>query len=648
MCGIAGIFHTDGRPVDPALPARMAQMLEHRGPDDSGVWIERNVGLAHRRLAVIDPVGGRQPASSADGRAIITYNGEAYNFRELRADLENAGYAFQTQCDTEVLVNLYVEVGETFPERINGMFALGIWDRRERKLILVRDRFGQKPLYYFFRDGTLAFASELRGLLVCPECPRTIRAQSVHDYLTYQYVPTPHTIFCGVRKLPPGSILICREGQTEEPIPRRWWRLDYSRTSSFPSIEAAGESLAPLLQDAVARRMIADVPLGAFLSGGIDSTITAGLMTRCASGPVRTFTIGFPEEKYDERRYAEHVARSFGVEYHVRVVEPRDLAVLQRLVRHYGEPYSDASMLPTARLAEFTREHVTVALSGDGADELFGGYYRYVVMAVTRFLDFLPAEARHTVLRPLLAFLPPKTEERTLSGRLRRLLELGLSPDFRRRYLDLISRFPETLKYRVYGPALADCDLQDSYEVLRAAFDAATSPHPVERVSEVDVLTYLPGDILAKVDIASMAYSLEVRSPFLDHRVAEFAASLPWHWKQHRTQRKRILRRAFSDLLPHQIRRRPKIGFGVPVARWFRQGWRRPLEEVLLDPATRRRGWVDSSAVATLIREHCELRADHSYALWALFLLELWFREVLDNSPPSSKSIDSDTQNRPS
>jgi len=626
MCGIAGIFnYRRDEPVPPDSLQTMADAMVHRGPDEEGRWVGGRVGLAHRRLSIIDLTHGQQPMSTDDGAVVVSFNGEIYNHHELRQDLEAAGVAFKTTCDTEVLLHLYRARGVDMVKALNGMFAFAIYDASERRLLLARDRMGQKPLFYFVRDGRLAFASELTALSKAPAFPRDIREQSLHDYLTYQYVPSPHTIFRGVRKLPPGHILTCSLDDGTEPEPRPFWSLDYSDKTTATFAESA-RRLRTLVRDAVSARLMSDVPLGAFLSGGIDSTITVGLMAESIDQPFKTFTIGFPEAKYDEQRFAEIAARQHATEHRTKVVNPQDFSVVEKLVRHYGEPYCDASMLPTYLLSCFTREHVTVALSGDGADELFGGYYRYLVMQHARVFDLCPLPVRQALARAMLRVLPPKTEERTLFGRLNRIVALAASTR-ENRYLDVISRFPEGLKQSVYGPRMQDADLVTSDELLRAEFARATAGHPTEAVSEVDVHTYLPGDILTKVDIASMATSLEVRSPFMDHRVVEFAASLPWRYKQCCGVRKRILTTAFGDLVPPELKRRPKMGFGVPIARWFRNEWRSTLEDVLLGSTARDRGFLDADTIRLMIRDHCELRADYSYGLWALLLFELWCRQ---------------------
>ena len=628
MCGIAGILRLDGRPVSAPVLGRMAGAMVHRGPDAEGVWSEGAVGLVHRRLSIIDVAGGQQPMANEDGAIRVSFNGEIYNFQELRQTLVSRGHVFKTNCDTEVLVHLYEDRGPDMLSELNGMFSFALYDASCRRLMLARDRLGQKPLYYFHGNGVLAFASELSALRHVPEFPREIRSQSIHDYLSLQYIPSPHTVYSGVRNLSAGAFLVC-SSDAPEPVVRHYWRLGFRNKLDLGFADSA-HCLRELLERAVRRRLMADVPLGAFLSGGVDSTITVGLMTQAADHPIETFSIGFQEAKYDERRFAEIASNRFGTQHHVRVVAPGDFGVVRRLVRHFGEPYSDASMLPTYFLAGFTRGHVTVALSGDGADELFGGYYRYTVMQWTRVYDLLPMKLRHPLFSALLRCAPHRTEERTFGGRLRRLLELGLSDGFSRRYLDLISRFSEALKQKVYGPALENTELEPSYAVMNREFAEAGGRAGGERVAEVDTRTYLPGDILRKVDITSMAHSLEVRSPFLDHEVAEFAASLPWAFKQGRGRRKRILRAACGDLLPASVAHRSKMGFGVPLARWFRGAWKRPLQEVLLDPRSRNRGYFAPSAIEALIADHCELRADHSYALWALLVLELWFQEVHD------------------
>ena len=627
MCGIAGILNTDGAPVDEGALRSMARALRHRGPDDEGVWVDGRIGLAHRRLSIIDLADGHQPMSNEAGTTWVCFNGEIYNHVDLRRELQARGATFRTQCDTEVLVHLYDALGEAMLEQLVGMFAFALYDASRGRLILARDRMGQKPLLYFRRPNCLAFASEMQALRLAPGFPSDIRPQSVHDYLTFQYVPSPHTIYAGVRKLPPACVLSCARDTTDAPEPKPYWSLNYGGTTPA-SLSDSADRLRNLLRQAVRGRLMSDVPLGAFLSGGIDSTVTVGLMAEAMRDPVETFTIGFSEAKYDERPYAATAAARFATHHHVRVVDPSDFAVVRTLVRHYGEPYSDASMLPTYLLSGFARERVTVALSGDGADELFGGYYRYLAMGYARLFDFLPLGLRRPLASSLLRCLPPRREERTVASRMRRIIELAMSSAAPSRYLDLINRAPEAVKRSLYGPAMRDGELEPSCAVMHKLFGACTSRHPTQAVSEVDVHSYLPGDILTKVDIASMAHSLEVRSPFMDHRVVEFAASLPWSHNQARGARKRVLQEACADLIPAELARRPKLGFGVPIARWFRGSWRQVLQDVLTDPSVREHGFLEPKAVGRLIEEHCSGAGDHSYALWALLLLQLWLQDV--------------------
>ncbi len=625
MCGIAGIFNTKGSPVDATALAAMTQALTHRGPDDSGLWQAEGIGLGHRRLSIIDLAGGHQPMLDPDGRFCIVFNGEIYNFRELRAELERQGIAFQTRSDTEVLLQLFRRDGPEMLSRLHGMFAFAIYDTQRRRIFLARDRFGKKPLVYFFRNGCLAFASELQALRHAPDCPTDVRLQSVHDYFSYQYVPSPDTIYCGVRKLLPGSFLVVDAGAATEPVPQAYWSLRFSPDQGASFADSAAY-VRYRLQEAVTDRLVADVPLGAFLSGGVDSTCIAGLMSQCGRGRVKTFTIGFGDPAYDERAYARLAAEALGTEHTEREVEAQDFAVVRQLVRHCGEPFADASILPTYLLCRSTREHVTVALSGDGADEVFGGYERYRALRLARSLDAFPLPVRRGLVSALVAMLPRGGHERTAGARLRRLLQLlAEAPD--QRYFQLVNKLAAPLRQRLLGPRFRDASLAAPEAFLATWFRQVTTPEADGAAAEVDLHTYLLNDILTKVDIASMAASLEVRCPFLDHRVVEAAARLPWRFKQQGRARKRILDAACRDLLPAPIRRRSKKGFGVPLAAWFRGAWQPMLRDVLLDPACRARGFFAPETVEGLIQAHAAGAADHSYVLWSLLVFELWCQE---------------------
>lgn len=631
MCGVAGTINLDGAPVDGSILRLLEPGLVHRGPDGRGEWLDGNVGLLHRRLSIIDIEGGVQPMTNEDGSIITVFNGEIYNFRQLRRELEAKGHVFATNSDTEVIVHLYEEHGADFAGKLNGMFALAVYDCGQRRLILIRDRVGQKPLHYFQSGGVFAFASELGALSKHPAMPREIDAQAVHDYLSLQYVPCPATVYRGVSKLPPGHVLTLDTENGELNL-KPYWRPDYAVKSSL-SYSDAQERLRELVDNAVRDRLIADVPLGAFLSGGVDSSIIVSSMTKTAEQPVQAFCIGFDESGYDERGFARaaanHLARhGAGVELREKLVDQDDFQVVEKLLKNFGEPYCDASMIPTHLLSAFTREHVTVALSGDGADELFGGYYRYTAMRLAAVLDRVPRMLRLPIASGLLKFLPQGADERSGSARLRRMLKASMSVPASR-YLDIINRFGESLKAELYGEAMTRFKPLATQVVFDARFATATGTG-IEKVLETDLLEYLPGDVLAKVDMASMAASLETRAPFLDHRVVEFANTLPFNFKQHGIERKRILRDAFADRLPPETVTRSKMGFGVPLSHWFRGKWDAPLRRHLLEGRLVADGLFRRDSLDRLIADHQTMKADNSYPLWALLVLDVFMQQNQD------------------
>lgn len=627
MCGIAGTVDFDGAPADQRLLEAMASRLAHRGPDGSGVHCEGPFGLAHRRLSIIDLAGGSQPLCNEDGSVWTVFNGEIYNFKELRRELEAKGHVFKTLSDTEVVVHLYEQRGAEFPKLLNGMFAIAVLDVKRKKLLLVRDRLGKKPLVYFRNGSSFAFASELAALKLHPAMPEELDPQALWDYFSLLYVPSPRTAYKGVFKLPPGQLMeldLASRFQTAS----QYWSPDFARKEALDYDDAKAR-LRELLSDAVKRRMVADVPLGAFLSGGLDSAIVAGLMCEAASGPVKTFTIGFPDPLYDERQDADASARHLRslskvpLESSVKVVEPQDFSILETLAKRFGEPFADASMLPTFLLSRFARESVTVALSGDGADELFCGYERYLAMKWAHLADFLPLRLRRPLFGYLASLIPQAWGERSLRGRSRRFLK-ALASDGSRRYLDLLSRFDEPLKRAVAGPFFGSLPLGETHDYLRLVLETASSSDSVERLMEADLDSYLPCDILPKLDICSMAASLELRSPFLDYRVAEFAASLPRRYKQAGKTRKRILKDAFKELLPRDMGRRRKRGFGVPMAAWLRGSWLPLAKSRLLEGRAVETGLLDKRAVQRLLDEHAANLADRGYALFSLLMLELF------------------------
>lgn len=660
MCGICGIYERDpANTVTRDALRRMLARLRHRGPDDAGTFLRgdrpaphppvpesgspppilnpqsaiRNVGLAMTRLSIIDVLGGRQPMPNEDGSVWVVLNGEIYNFRELRRELSSRGHAFRTHADTEVIVHLYEELGERCVERLHGMFAFALWDERRERLVLARDRMGKKPLAYHDDGARIAFASELQALREAPGIPRAVSPQALDLYLTYQYVPAPLTIFEGVRKLPPAHYLVAaKDGARIE----RFWDLPAPvGGASLPRVSAADAAaeLRERLDEAVKMRLVSDVPLGAFLSGGIDSSIVVGLMARHMREPVKTFSIGFGQPKYDELRYARLAAECFKTDHHEFVVEPNAIEVLPLLVRHYGEPFADSSAIPTYYLAQKTREHVTVALSGDGGDEGFGGYERYVAMAMGARYDALPRPLRSALggLARALFGRASTSEPKTRGRRLRRFAEgLPLSPP--ERYIQWIAYFKEADKPALYtADFAARLGSHDAAGYLAAEFARAAGLDAAAATARVDAATYLPNDILVKVDIASMANSLEVRCPFLDPEVVGYGLSLPTRLKMGRwgLSAKKLLRAAFAHLLPPAIRRRGKMGFGVPIAHWLRGELRGYARDVLLSPECLGRGYFRPEAVRRLLDEHAAARADHADRLWALLVLELWHREFL-------------------
>jgi asparagine synthase (glutamine-hydrolysing) len=643
MCGICGAVWTDPRrALSGELLGSMVNRLAHRGPDDSGRYQDQHAALGFRRLAIVDLQGGHQPLANEDGTVWTVFNGEIYNFPALRHRLEAKGHTLRSKGDTEVLVHLYEDEGTAMFTLLRGMFALAIWDASRRTLILARDRMGQKPLLYRNDGSRLCFASELKALLALPESefPRHVDPLAIDEYLTYGYVPHPRTVLEGVRKLPPAHFAVWHEGALRI---ERYWSPDWNLERSRPIEEDIAE-LRATLSDAVREQMIADVPLGAFLSGGIDSTIIVGLMQQASNRAVKTFAIGFPDPAYDETRFAELAARHLGTEHQTFVVEPKAWETLSALAWQFDEPFADSSALPTWHVARETRRAVTVALTGDAGDELFGGYDRYRALALTELFQHLPARPRRWLGGTMTRVLPRSAKSKSRLRALERLFE-HINEPAGFRYLGWMTTFDEAGRLRLYTDTQLDLlattaaqqDDQaatDPSAILARACAAACGRDPVTQAMVGDLLTYLPGDLLAKVDLASMAHSLECRGPFLDHRVVELAGAMPLDRKlRFRPGRSKVvLKRAFADLLPKPIRTRRKMGFGVPVGRWFQGELRNELCEILNDRSTLARGLFRPDAVRALVSEHVEGRREHGHRLWALLMLELWFRKHLDRS----------------
>ena len=602
----------------------MCEVIRHRGPDDEGIHVEAGVGLGMRRLSIIDLSTGQQPIHNEDRSVWLVFNGEIYNYRELRAELEAAGHAFYTSSDTEVIVHAYEQWGEGAFRRLRGMFGIALWDRPRRTLLLARDRAGIKPLHFVERHGRLYFGSEIKSLIAAGAVEREIDLEALDHYLSFLYAPRDRSLFRNVRKLPPGHLLRWRDGRAELS---KYWEVDAAEPFQG-SEEEATTALRGILADAVRSHMISDVPLGAFLSGGVDSSIVVGLMAEASSTPVQTFSIGFDEPQFDELEHARTVARHFGTEHHEFVVRPDGLSILDRLVEHFDEPFADSSAIPTWYVSEIARRHVTVVLSGDGGDELFGGYDRYLPHPRVAQFDRLRIPGARTLAGAVWPALPHGFRGKNFLRH--------VSRDDNGRYLDSIAFFQEDEKAALYTPdvrrSLGHWSAEASLGAQFQRFEAL--PHH-SRMMRFDFETYLPDDVLTKVDRMSMAHSIESRVPLLDNLVIDFAATLPAHLKIASGRRKHILKESVRSLLPPGIIDRKKQGFGVPLGVWFRGGLTGVFSDVLRSPRTRQRGYFDPAFVDRLMDEHLAGRRDHTLRLWQLMVFELWHRQYLDAPSPA-------------
>jgi asparagine synthase (glutamine-hydrolysing) len=630
MCGIAGFVESEatGASGDERAETleRMCRVIRHRGPDDQGTLVADGVALGMRRLSIIDLAGGHQPMSGENGAVTIVFNGEIYNYRELQPELEARGHVFRTSSDTETIVHAYEERGAACVENLRGMFAFAVWDARERELFIARDRVGKKPLFYTLTPrGTFVFGSELKSLLEHPEVEREIDPEALDAYLAFGYVPDPLSILRGIHKLPPGHHLTFKGGRVRV---ERYWDFEYEITEQW-SEEEYVEELRALLDESVRLRLIADVPLGAFLSGGVDSSAVVGLMARNTSRPVKTFSIGFREDSYDELHYARLTAKAFGTDHYEFVVTPEVCRVVDELAWHLDEPFADSSAIPTYAVSKLAREHVTVALSGDGGDELFAGYTRYAIERKRANFARVPRLVRQGLMRPLSRRLPHGAWGRNY------LHNVSLDPVSR--YLDSISFMAGLDKLALYT------------EDFRARLNGADAPaalfrehaarvrtgDPLDTLLYLDSKTYLPGDILTKVDRMSMAVSLEARVPLLDHKLIEFVTRIPASLKMKGLETKHIFKRAVRGLVPDEILDRPKQGFGLPIQKWINQELREYIRDILFSQRARERGYFKQSYVELLYDEHDRGRRDNTGHLWTLFMLELWHRTFADASSAS-------------
>ena len=632
MCGITGAVWQDPREaISPEVLTRMTKAVAHRGPDDAQSWSctdhrdaygnQLGVALGFRRLSIIDLEGARQPMANEDGTLRLVFNGEIYNYRSLRRRLEGTGHQFATEGDGESILHLYEDQGTDCFAELNGMFAIGLWDGRRNRLVLARDRIGQKPLYYAVHNGRLVFGSELKCLAEVEGVCSEIDPGAIDEFLTYQYVPHPGTIWKGVHKLAPGHFAVFQDGQVSV---QRYWAFDPSIEIPIGKREAC-ERLEELMTDSVRLRLQSDVPLGTFLSGGIDSSLITAIAQDLNPDPIRTFSIGFPISDFDETAFAAQVAEHLGTKHRRFEVMPSGVEVIDELVWHYDEPFGDSSAVPTWYLSKMTSSEVTVALSGDGGDELFAGYERYRALWLSQYLQKLfPIHRFPGVGR--LQRLRDSDRRRSLVRRGKRFLE-ALGQPVARRYLNWLQIFPEDLRASLYtDDFVASLPGVDPFEFLGANLQRSQGRDCVTRASTTDVLTYLPCDLCTKVDIASMAHGLEVRQPMLDHRLVEFAATLPVSLKFRGNRGKLILQHAFGSKLPKGIFTRPKMGFGIPIAAWFRNELKPLVHDTLLAPDARIANYFRSDVVAELCRAHETSQQNHGYRLWNLLILEKWLR----------------------
>ncbi|HMQ04651.1 MAG TPA: asparagine synthase (glutamine-hydrolyzing) [Pyrinomonadaceae bacterium] len=627
MCGITGYVTRDEGHSDRSILERMTAAIAHRGPDDDGFFVDRHAALGMRRLAIIDIAGGHQPIHNQDRSKWIIFNGEIYNYQELREGLLKRGHQLYTNSDTEAVLHLYEEYGADCVEHLRGMYAFAIWDTTEKSLFAARDRVGKKPFLYSYQpNGDLIFGSEFRALLEHPVVSRDVDYSAIDDYMSYMCVPAPKTAYLQIRKLEPGHWLKWKDGQIQT---KRYWQPDFSKKIKITEKEAIEETTR-LVRESTRLRMISEVPLGAFLSGGVDSSIIVALMAQLSDRPVKTFSIGFEEEDFSELRYAKRVAEHVGAEYNEFVVRPDALEVIPILVDHYGEPFADSSMIPTYYVAKETRRHVTVALNGDGGDESFAGYERYVAMKLADKYLRLPAFARKPMIGRLVDLLPSSELKRSRIRDVKRFLTAAELPRTER-FFRWVSAFDRSAKREMYTAEFADSvsenDPAREIETWLNTSNGARTPDPLLLA---DLMTYLPNDLLVKVDIASMANSLEARSPLLDHNVIEFAASLPAGLKMRGVETKSLLKKVAARLVPREVVYRQKMGFGVPIGKWFRTEMREFVRGVLLSGRALDRGIIRPEILRNYVDEHTEGRRDHSPRLWSLLMLELWFQRFID------------------
>ena len=630
MCGICGIMDYKGNTVEKELIGKMNSLMVHRGPEDEGIYISKQqskpaVGLGHRRLKIIElSEAGHQPMANEDETIWIVFNGEIYNYHDLRVELESKGHSHKSHSDTETIVHLYEEYGVDCVRHLRGMFSFAIWDKKKEILLLARDRTGEKPLLYTYRNDIFCFASEFMPLLASGLVKKEVNYTAINYYLTFGYIPAPLTIYNNVFKLLPAHRLILKD---KKITIEKYWQIDYSKRINLSEQDASNEILR-LLEESVKIRLHSDVPLGAFLSGGIDSSTIVALMSKLSSKKIKTFSIGFEEDGYNELKYAKNIAKRFDTEHSEFIVKPKTLEILPLLVERFGEPFADSSCIPTYYVSQQTKKHVTVALGGDGGDELFAGYERYQAMILAETFQRMPL-IRKRLIRSLTTILPDSLNQRNGLRRAKRFIDAAAMP-FQERYLKWVCIFDDKLKQEI----CADNFLQlvnggEPLGFLKSFLSCNNSVSLIDSLLFTDTMTYLPNDLLVKVDISSMANSLESRSPFLDHILMEFIAKLAPEYKIKTFTKKYILKKAVKNLIPKENIYRRKMGFGMPIGKWFRGELKSFLSQTLLSKSSLNRGYFKSDKIKYMVNQHINGQKDYAAQLWTILMLELWHQRFL-------------------